>query len=439
MNTLEQLRCGALAGARRLDLACGLTELPREVFDLAESLEVLNVTGNRLRDLPEDLGRLKRLKILFASSNAFTRVPEQIGECPALEMVGFKSNRITELPAAALPERLRWLILTDNALERVPEALGERPALQKLMLAGNRLRTLPESLVQARRLELLRLSANRLDVLPAWLARLPRLSWLALAGNPGLQPVSPRQGLRPLAWSEVRLDGLLGEGASGTVHRVRTLGGEAPAATDWALKLFKGRVTSDGLPEHEMAAGEAAGTHPSLCTPVARLHGHPEGLAGMLLPLLPQGCTALAAPPSLESCTRDVYPPGFMLPATAAHRLILSMAQALAHLHERGVMHGDFYAHNLMWHASTATAVLSDLGGATLLDPRDAQTAAWLTTDVRAFGVLLGEVLWHSDLEAAPEQGSAAGPWHRLAQACLDPDPAQRPTMADVCAQCQGA
>lgn len=43
MHTLEQLRSGALAGTRRLDLnGAGLTHLPPEVYGLADTLEVLN-------------------------------------------------------------------------------------------------------------------------------------------------------------------------------------------------------------------------------------------------------------------------------------------------------------------------------------------------------------------------------------------------------------
>jgi hypothetical protein len=35
--TLEQLREGQLDGARQLKLACGLSEFPREIFDLADT------------------------------------------------------------------------------------------------------------------------------------------------------------------------------------------------------------------------------------------------------------------------------------------------------------------------------------------------------------------------------------------------------------------
>ncbi len=441
MNTLEQLRSGALLGAHRLDLSCGLTELPREVFALADTLEVLNLTGNQLRELPHDLGRLHRLKILFASSNAFTHLPESVGECPSLEMVGFKANRIGQVSAAALPAKLRWLIMTDNAIEQLPDALGERHALQKLMLAGNRLRGVPESLAQARRLELLRLSANQLDAIPSWLARLPRLSWLALAGNPVLKASSQRgASQRPLpwlAWSDVQWGERLGEGASGHIHRVQAHG--AWAGRPWALKLFKAAVTSDGLPEHEMAAAEAAGQHPALCTPVARLAGHPDGLHGMLLPLLPTGYASLAGPPSFDSCTRDVYPPGFWMAATAARSVAQAMAQALAHLHHQGVLHGDFYAHNILWQPSTGTALLSDFGGASVFDPSAASARAWLATDVRAYGCLLEELLAHSELEPASGVCAETGPWAALAKACLSDDPASRPTMAEVCEQARQA
>src|SRR5690606_26874795 len=130
----------------RLDLSEGLTEFPPEIFALADSLEVLNLSGNQLSSLPEDLPRLHKLRILFCSDNAFNEVPSILGDCPALEMVGFKANRIHSLPASALPRKLRWLILTDNRLEQLPAEIGQCERLQKLMLAGNRLRSLPATL-----------------------------------------------------------------------------------------------------------------------------------------------------------------------------------------------------------------------------------------------------------------------------------------------------
>jgi len=224
MHTLEQLRSGALAGARRLDLSCGLTELPQEVFALADTLEVLNLSGNHLRDLPHQLPLLHKLQVLFASDIDFTTLPEVLGDCPALHVVGFKANSIADVPAAALPPALRWLTLTDNAIGQLPTELGQRPALQKLMLAGNRLQTLPDSLQNAKRLELLRVSANRLTEVPVWLIELPRLAWLALAGNAlgwaFAENLTEDVPLPEVPWTSLTLGQLLGEGASGHIHRV---------------------------------------------------------------------------------------------------------------------------------------------------------------------------------------------------------------------------
>ena len=83
MNTLEQLCTGQLAGTRKLILRCGLTKFPREIFDLADSLEVLDLSGNALTSLPDDLPRLTRLRVLFCSNNPFTELPEVLGQCPA--------------------------------------------------------------------------------------------------------------------------------------------------------------------------------------------------------------------------------------------------------------------------------------------------------------------------------------------------------------------
>lgn len=425
MHTLEQLRRGDLAGATRLDLSCRLTELPDEVLGLADSLEVLNLSGNRLTTLPAWLPRLQRLKVVFASDNPFTTLPEVLGDCPLLEMVGFKACRIAQVPAASLPPALRWLILTDNAMETLPDAVGERPRLQKLMLAGNRLQALPEGLADAQRLELLRLSANRFERLPDWLTRLPCLSWLALAGNPLGWAVPPLH-LPVVDWGDIRLGEALGEGASGRALHATVAGWPG----ELALKLFKGAVTSDGLPEHEMAAGAAAGAHPALCTPVATLQGHPDGAQGMLLPLIPPGHVLLAGPPSLASCTRDVYPDGWRLAPGPALRLLRGIADAVAHLHGHGVVHGDLYAHNILWHPATGDALLSDFGAAALL-PADqpALARALQALEVRAFGCLLEELGDRLDVtQDDPVRAMMAG----LTASCLDTDPGARPTMAEV-------
>ena len=429
MHTLSQLRSGQLAGVRRLDLAEGLTDFPREIFDLADTLEVLNLSGNALTRLPDDLPRLHRLRVLFCSDNPFTVLPAVLGRCTGLEMVGFKANRIREVPAGALPPRLRWLILTDNRISQLPAEIGQCHRLQKLMLAGNRLEDLPVELADCHRLELLRISANRFERMPNWLTSLPRLAWLACAGNPMERSV-PAMPQADVPWSQLQVGQLLGEGASGRIYRAVW---QAPDAepVPVAVKLFKGEVTSDGLPQSEMAASLAAGAHPHLIPVAGRLQGHPEGTPGLVMHFVPATFQTLAEPPSLASCTRDVYPATTVFTAAAVQRIAHGAASALRHLHAQGLLHGDFYAHNLQCDAA-GQALLCDMGAASVLPIDPVAARALQRLEVRAFGCLLEELLERMDENAGMSQREA---WCRLRDDCLQEDTAARPLFADIAAR----
>jgi hypothetical protein len=393
MHTLEQLRSGALAGLTRLTLRCGLTEFPREIYTLADSLEILDLSGNALSTLPDDLLRLHKLRIIFCSDNQFTELPAVLGSCPSLTMVGFKANQIRHVPAAALPPALRWLVLTDNDLEELPAALGERPLLQKLMLAGNRLHSLPESMAQLHKLELLRIASNQLTALPSWLLSLPRLTWLAYAGNPLCDQLEDTLVHTPSAtirWPELTLGDKLGEGASGVIYRASW----QPAAV--AVKLFKGAMTSDGSPLSEMAACLGAGAHPNLIPVLGHIEDHPEGAHGLAMSLISPDFHNLAGPPSLDSCTRDIYLDGKRFDLDAMLSIARGIASAAAQLHSHGIMHGDLYGHNVL-HDDHGHTLLGDFGAASFYDPAGPHADALQTLEVRAFGNLLEELLDRCD------------------------------------------
>lgn len=436
MDTLAQLRAGQLAGIKRLDLSCGLTEFPREIFDLADSLEILNLSGNALSSLPEDLHRLTRLRILFCSDNRFSEVPACLGQCLQLSMIGFKANRIERVPAAALPPQLRWLILTDNRIAELPEELGQRPLLQKLMLAGNRLTHLPKSLGQCHRLELLRIAANRLTELPPFLLALPRLTWLAYAGNP-LESEADATALEStptIPWSELTLEQRLGEGASGVIHQAQWQpAGQPPRAV--AVKLYKGEMTSDGSPLHEMNACISAGLHPNLIRVEGRILDHPQGQNGLVMQLIDKSFANLAALPSLDSCSRDIYPDDTRFNADVTLGIALGIASVGAHLHAQGITHGDLYGHNTLWNAQ-GDCLLGDFGAASFHAQDDTvQSRALQRLEVRAFGILLEELLERGDgsLSLGQQQKLAA-----LVQRCCQPEVLARPGFTQVCEELAG-
>lgn len=429
IHTLEQLRAGELQGIVRLKLACGLTDLPAEIFDLADSLEILDLSGNNLSRLPDDLPRLTKLRIIFCSDNQFTELPAVLGQCLQLSMIGFKANRIAVVPAAALPPKLRWLTLTDNRIAALPPEIGHCDQLQKLMLAGNRLAELPASLAACKRLELLRISANLMTQIPAWLLEMPRLSWLAYAGNPFCQAhdqaALAAARISAVAWHDLRLDQRLGEGASGVIYQAQWHQGDGMRPV--AVKLFKGEVTSDGLPGSEMTACMTAGSHPHLIPILGQVADHPAAVRGLVMPLIDPAFGNLAGPPSLDSCTRDVYPAATTFTPAALLAIASGVASAAGHLHRHGIMHGDLYAHNILYR-DNGQSLLGDFGAACLVDPATMQAVALEQLEVRAFGCLLEELGQRLD-------GGSDTVRNRLAQltaACLTHNVGCRPLFGAI-------
>lgn len=431
MNALEQLRAGQLTGSKRFQLASGETEFPREIFDLADSLEFLDLSNNNLRSLPDDFSQLQQLKIAFFNNNQFESFPQVLAQCPQLSMVSFKGNQLTAIAPDALSPNFRWLILTNNQLTELPRSIGQLSKLQKLMLAGNQLRSLPPELAQCHSLELIRIAANQLTELPAFLLQLPRLAWIAYAGNPFSQAGSaPETHLPIVDQATLEVGDILGQGASGIIYQGNwtTSAHEPPKAV--AIKKFKGEITSDGSPLDEMRACIAAGSHPNLVSVLAKLdpEADSDSQAGLLFDLLAQDYQNLGGPPSLDSCTRDTYSNDTRFTPNQILTIAQGIASVITHLHQRGILHGDLYAHNILINP-TGHSILGDFGAASFYDPADQPTAQALTQiEARAYGCLLEDLLDHQ----TPNTGDSTTETcitslRQLQQTCMNPNPALRP------------
>ncbi len=430
METLDALHSGQLKGAKRLDLAAGLTQFPLKILELA-SLEILNLSDNHLKSLPDEFGCLQQLRIAFFNNNSFEELPDVLSKCPKLYMVGFKSNKLTAIAENALPSSVRWLILTNNRLRQVPASLGRLSQLQKLMLAGNQLSSLPEEMVACQKLELIRLAANRLTTLPPWLLTLPRLSWLGFAGNPFCESISTPQSLAEIDWADLTIQERLGEGASGTIYKGSWAVGTNPSV-DVAIKVFKGNVTSDGFPIDEMRACMAAGTHPHLVSLLGRVSNHPQK-AGLVFAFVPPTYPTLGNPPTLDTCTRDTYPPHTNFSLSVILRIAQGIAAAAAHLHARGILHGDLYAHNILVNC-LGESLLGDFGAASFYPTHIPSIASSLEClEVRAFGCLLEDLLERCTLDDFLAQTECRDRLCRLQQDCMNPVPSKRPPFTKIC------
>lgn len=422
MHSLEQLRNGELKGATHIKISSNLSAFPAELYDLTETLEILDLSGNQLSALPNDLNRFKKLKIAFFSDNQFQTVPEVLGSCPSLEMIGFKSNQIETVPEASLPAQTRWLILTNNRIERLPASIGNCYRLQKTALAGNRLRSLPDDMANCRNLELLRISANQLTHLPEWLLSLPKLAWLAFAGNPFSERFKYEYDLAEINWHDLELKEKLGEGASGHIYKANY----RDEVT--ALKLFKGEVTSDGYPQDEMQACIAAGKHEHLVKLKAQLAHHPDNKQGLVFELIPSHYFNLGNPPDFNTCSRDTFKEGTRFTTEQVYKITKAAAQAATHLHSRNISHGDLYAHNMLIDAN-AHLIFGDYGAASAYNKTASQAKAIEQVEVRAFGCLLDDLLALASNTSHPLYPLLC----QLRDACTTEAVASRPLFDAIC------
>lgn len=426
MQTLEQLRSGALAGSISIKLSENLIGFPNELFTLVESLEMLDLSGNKLSKLPSDFGRFTKLKIAFFSDNLFKEYPEVLAQCPSLEMIGFKSNQMVHVSEMAFSKNIQWLILTNNKIEQLPASIGNCYRLQKVALAGNKLSELPKEMASCLNLELLRISANNIEQLPGWLMQLPKLSWLAYSDNPCSVAQQSNVLLPEIHWNELKIKEQLGEGASGIISKAVW---KQFFDKEVAVKVFKGEVTSDGLPLSEMNTCAAAGNHPSLVTLLGKISHHPHEKEGLVFDLIPSSFKNLGKPPSFITCTRDVFNEGTFFTLKDLTQIAFNTASVLEQLHSKGIMHGDFYAHNIMIDHE-ANTLLGDFGAATMYDITSPESSLLEKLDVRAYACLLDDMI--ERLRTDETQNHIIDKFKKLRTDCFKEVVADRPSFKDI-------
>ncbi|MHA7944037.1 leucine-rich repeat-containing protein kinase family protein [Formosa sp. 3Alg 14/1] len=424
-HTLEALKSGQLKGSKTLKLACGLKTFPEEILELADTLEVLDLSDNQLASIPEWISQFKKLKIIFFARNAFTEFPIVLAKCPELNMIGFKTNQIQTVAEHGFPPKLNWLILTDNKIEKLPKSIGDCTLLQKCALAGNRIEALPREMSNCKNLELLRISANRLKVIPQWLFELPKLSWIAFSGNPGTYQFQLDTNLESFHWSDFTIKELLGEGASGYISKALWTSKEQEVA----IKVFKGDVTSDGLPEDEMNVSIAAGAHESLIEVLGQIESHPEEKSGLIMKLISADFINLGYPPSMQSCTRDVFDAQSVFTEVELLKIAKSMASVCDQLHAKGINHGDFYAHNILVNPN-ADCLLGDFGAATFYDKNSIWSDYIQRVEVRAYGCLIEDIL--SLIPDNSIKSSTRQAWEILISDCFNPNVKSRPSFSEI-------
>ncbi len=407
-----------------------LDRIPDEVFDHRETLELLDLSNNRLSDLPAELSECSRLRILFLSNNQFSYIPEVLAACPSLDTIAFKSNQISELEPHHLPERLRWLMVTNNRISTLHASFGRFSKLRKLAFAGNALESIPEEIGGCQSLELVRFSSNRLKRPPVELFDLPNLAWMSFSGNayPGGSPDRAIDRLPLIGAASVTRVKQISAGASGTLSLARLQGGQS--TRDVALKEFSGDITSDGNALDEVELHARCLGHSNIIELLGRTRST-RGDQGLLMELVPPSYEPLGLPPSLETCTRDTFLEASKFSSAQIASVGIQVAGALEHLLSNHVSHGDLYAHNILASA-TGHLYVCDFGAASDLSVLSSEERVRVEhIETCAFGRLLEDMIRQSS-RTGVDTDSRIG---ELAAVCTHSDVAARPRLSQVKAE----
>lgn len=252
------------------------------------------------------------------------------------------------------------------------------------------------------------------------LLRLPNLRWVALSRNPFLDHIIAQRPQEPLTSLDdpVLVDtkwSILGQGAGGITRKV-----EWNEVGFVAVKTFAGELTSDGSPLDERAISVAAASLEDHS--LIRLLGQTTTSNASLVMEYLDGYEALAGPPSMESCSRDVYSNdcSHKLSPDFAWTIVQNLLRVLSRLHgEKSICHGDFYGHNILVSYKEQSVKLSDFGAAFFYDSNEEYGQLLQRVEVRAYSVLVEE-LYSLVVDKLSNDDKVT--WNNLLAQCIEPD-----------------
>lgn len=320
---------------------------------------VLDFSMNSFSTLPDELGSMfPNARVIFLSGTKMNTLPAGLVSCAGLEMVGARGSDLQKIDITALPQSLKVLTLTGNNIAEIPADIHTLPMLEKLCMSGNVLTEVPEDLAGCQNLEMLRVASNQIEREPAFLDQLPQLKWYNDAGNV-FSISSNATDLPKIDATRLRLEGEVGRSANNRVIRATLDGTE-----EVAVKVYGAELSTDGAIADEIAAMCAArGVEGAVVAQgVARI----DGRTAVVMPLVGSDYTQLAAPPDLHRYTRDRYDDTRTFTEKEAEMLIDTVHQIVQALHNKGITHGDIYAHNLLYCAG-GDVLLNDFGAASLI------------------------------------------------------------------------
>lgn len=147
-------------------------------------IERLNLSNQKISEIPLEIGHFSHLKELILSDNDLRHLPNSLANLTNLIHLNLTYNKFYTLPdAIGNLSYLQELFMETNDLESLPDSIRNLTQLIKLNLNNNNIKKLPDSFEPLIKLESLSLNLNRLKNLPDSIKSLQQLKQLHLYSN----------------------------------------------------------------------------------------------------------------------------------------------------------------------------------------------------------------------------------------------------------------
>ncbi|KAJ5068236.1 leucine rich repeats and iq motif containing 4 [Anaeramoeba ignava] len=187
---------------------CGIEKINPEFFHQVSQLLELDLSSNKLENIPKEIGNLKYLQTLNISHNKLNKIPDSITELKDLQVFNCSSNQIksigskiiknisskitridfsynllTRLHKFRLLKELKYLDISHNKMIKFLQGLKRISSLIFLDLSFNQIESIPYSIKYFKRLQILNLSNNKISQISDSLCQLSNLETLILSSN----------------------------------------------------------------------------------------------------------------------------------------------------------------------------------------------------------------------------------------------------------------
>jgi len=129
--------------------SCCITAIPTQLCAAKDTLKLIDLSNNKITEVPVELGALGALEDINLSKNALTALPDEVlAGWSKIEFLNLSDNKLTRVGSLAGCPKLYEILLNGNQLESLPALETPHPELEKYNAADNPVKEAPEGYME---------------------------------------------------------------------------------------------------------------------------------------------------------------------------------------------------------------------------------------------------------------------------------------------------